>query len=172
MKRVLASLALALVATMGSCADDPSKGYSFKSTYREDVKTVAVPVFDNGSFEHGLEAELTDAIIKEIHRTTPWRVTTRDNADTTLSGAITNVDMRKLGTAHRSGLVQELAYEMTVRFEWKENRSGQVLVARKNFRSAESFVPSRGAGERQEIGRRAAVDELAQDIVAELRGSW
>lgn len=167
-----AGLAVALGLMMVGCASDPKDGYSFSSTYREDIKTISVPIFENATFEHGMEAELTDAIIKEIHRTTPWRVAPRDAADTTLSGTITDAELRKLGTQDKSGLVQELAVELTVRFEWKENRSGKVLVARRNFRAAESFVPSNGAKERLEIGQRSAIDQMARDLVAELRSAW
>lgn len=163
---------LAGVLLLAGCSSDPKDGYSFSSTYREDIKTVSVPIFENATYEHGLEAELTDAIIKEIHRTTPWRVAPRDQADSTLTGTITDAELRKLGTQDKSGLVQELAVDLTVRFEWKENRTGKVLVARRNFKAAESFVPSRGAQERLEIGQRSAVDQLAHDLVAELRSAW
>jgi len=167
---VVCSTGLALLA--GGCASDPKEGYSFDSTYREDIATISVPIFENATFEHGLEAELTDAIIKEVHRTTPWRVAPRELADSTLSGTITDAELRKLSTQDKSGLVQELAVELTVRFEWKENRTGKVLVARRNFKTAEPFVPGRGAQERLEIGQRSAVDQMARDLVAELRNAW
>ena len=43
-------------------------------TYDESIRTVAVPVFNNSTFEAGLDAQLTEAIIKEIQRTTKWTV--------------------------------------------------------------------------------------------------
>lgn len=168
----LAGLTICVAALGVGCASDPKEGYSFNSTYREDIKTIAVPIFENATFEHGLEAELTDAIIKEVHRTTPWRVAPRGEADSTLSGTITDAELRKLSTQDKSGLVQELAVELTVRFEWKENRTGKVLVARRNFRTAESFVPSTGVQERLELGQRSAIDQMARDLVAELRDAW
>jgi hypothetical protein len=47
-----------------------------------------------------------------------------------------------------------------------------VLVARKNFTSVDSFVPSRPTGERLATGENAAVQRLASDIVDTLRQSW
>lgn len=149
-----------------------SSGYRFSDAYRTDVRTVAVPMFENATFAHGMEATLTDAIVKEIHRTTPWRVAPSDAADTTLSGAITAADLRRLSRGSETGLVQESAVELTVTFEWKRNATGEVLVARRNFRAAEPFVPARGAQERIELGEHASADELARTIVAELRSSW
>ncbi len=157
--------AVALVACAGG-------GYTFDSPYREDVRTVAVPVFDNGTFAHGLEAELTDAIIKEIHRSTPWRVTPMDRADTSLRGTITDAELRKLTTNSESGLVESMAVQLTVSFEWKMIESGDVLVARRNFRAGEIFVPASRAGERLEFGQSAAIDQMARDIVGSLRSSW
>ena len=154
------------------CASDPTQGYSMEAPYRDDVKTIAVPIFDNATYSHGIEGELTDAVVKEIHRTTPWRVTSLEKADTSLRGTITGTDMRKLTTNSDSGLVESLALEITVSFEWKKIDSGEVLVARRNFRGADVFVPSQGAQERLEFGQSAAIDQLARDIVASLRSSW
>jgi hypothetical protein len=147
-------------------------GYAFQDAYRTDIRTVAVPIFKNPTFFHGLEVTLTDAIVKEIHRTTPWRVASADGAETILSGSIDSAELRRLSRGSETGMVQEVAFEITVSFEWKKNAGGEVLVARRNFRSADAFVPARGAQERLNLGERAAVDQLARDIVAELRSSW
>ena len=168
----LAIVSIVLFAAGGGCSSDPRSGFAFQDAYRADVRTVAVPVFDNGSFHHGLELTLTDALIKEIHRTTPWRVAGGDEADTTLSGSITSVELRRLLRNSETGLVQEMATDVAVSFEWKRNRTGEVMVSRRNFRSSEAFVPARGAQERLELGERATIDRLAKDIVSELRSSW
>ncbi len=147
-------------------------GYSFSSAYRDDVKTVAVPVFQNSTYSHGLEITLTDAVIQEIHRVTPWRVAPADSAETQLRGAITGSELRRLSRQDDSGLAQEMAVELIVSFEWKEVTTGEVLVARRNFRASDTFVPSPGAQERLGLGEQSAVERMARDIVAELRSSW
>lgn len=156
----------------GSCSSDPATGYSFSDAFRSDVQTVAVPVFQNSTFSHGLEFELTDAVVKEIHRVTPWRVAAGDEADSTLVGTITGSELRRLSRESESGLVQEYAVELTVSFEWKRNRTGEVLVSRQGFRAGEAFVPALGARERLNLGERAAIDQMAKDIVSSLRSSW
>jgi len=169
-----ASLTLSptLIPTLIGCSSDPHKGYSLTSTFRSDVKTVALPIFGNTTFSHDLELTLTDALAKEIHRSTPWRVTAADRADTTLSGTITRADLKKLSRQSDTGLVLEQAVEVTVSFEWKRNRTGEVLVSRRNFRASDQFTPSRGSQERLDLGERAALERLARDIVSELRSSW
>lgn len=154
------------------CADDPRQGYSFESTYGASVKSIAVPIFDNRSYSHGLEIDLTDAIIKELRRGTPWAVGAESAAQTTLSGTITSVVLRKVSTAQVSGLVQEVAVEIVLDYEWKDNRTGEVLLSRRGFRSVQSFVPAEGVGERVELGERAAAEEAAREIVSSLRSGW
>lgn len=169
-RRSLALTALALCALLlPACM---SGSYAFDTGYRTDIQTVTVPIFGNGTQDTGIELELTEAIVKEIHRTTPWKVLSDPSAQTTLTGSVVSSTLRKLSTDGDSGLVRELAVDVAVTFEWKDTRSGEVLVARRNFRNAEPFAPALGASERIEVGRRAVVNELARSIVAELRTSW
>jgi hypothetical protein len=161
-----------LFARAPGCASDPAQGYSFTAARQGSVRTISVPVFDNTTFAHGVEVELTEAIVKEVQRTTRWRVVGSRSADSTLSGTITESALKPLSTSSATGLVMEQAVELTVDFEWRDGRSGEVLIVRKGFKSLQSFVPARGTGERLELGRHAAVQELARSIVNELRSSW
>ncbi len=163
---------LCMSAILCSCASDPSQGYSFTAARRADTRTVAVPIFDNRTFSHGLEVQLTEAIVKEIQRSTRWRITSEHGAQTILSGAITSSTLKPLSTSSVTGMVLEQGVELTVDFEWRDHTSGEVLIARKGFSSLQSFVPARGTGERLELGEHAAVQELARRIVNELRSSW
>jgi len=155
-----------------ACSSDPSRGYAFASSFQSDIRTVHVPIFENPTFARGLEIELTDAIIKEIQRTTPWTVAASDSAQTQLTGKINDAQLRRLSTGRDSGLAQELAYSITVEFEWKDARTGKVLVARTNFAASDTFVPAQGLNERIETGQHGAIQRLARDIVGELRSNW
>lgn len=162
----------AACVALGACASDPSRGYSFASSYATDIATVHVPMFKNPTFHRGLEVELTDAVIKEIQRSTPWKVAGEAAAETSLGGTITDVSMRRLSANRTSGLAQELAVSITVDFDWVDVRTGRTLASRRSFTASETFVPSLPAGERLEVGEHAAVQQLARDIVAEMRSGW
>ena len=171
--RITAAAALtAALAALPGCSADPSAGYSFESSFDASVRTVAVPIFDNTTFETGLETELTEAITKRIQQDTPWRVSNAPAADTELTGTITEARLFTLSRTRGTGLPQEQVYEITVDFTWRDNRTGTTLVQRERFASAGAFVPDRLTGERIEIGRREATSELARSIVAELRTGW
>lgn len=154
------------------CSADPTRGYSFNSTHDGNVRTISVPIFRNETFSSGLEVSLTEAIITEIQRSTPWRVVGPTHAATTLTGSIDETTMTQLTRQRDTGLVQEQALRMTVSFDWIDNRSGQVRVSRREFTSISSFVPHRGVGEPLEVAQSAVIRELARDIVAELRADW
>lgn len=166
-------LLLSLLACLApGCASDPSRGYSFNSTFSSSIRSVHVPIFHNDTFARGVEIELADAVAKEIQRTTPWRVVGRDAADAVLSGAVTQSRLRTLTTDRVTGLSQEVAVLLTVDFDFRDTRSGQNLASRRGFTAAETFTPAGGIGERLEVGEQATVQELAQAIVAELRSNW
>lgn len=167
---VLFAACVAATLAVG-CSSDPTQGYSFRSTRAADIRTISIPVFDNQSFNHGVETQLTEAITKEVQRMTNWVVVTR-NAQTTLTGSITSSRLRPLSTSSSTGLVLEQAVELNVDFEWRDARTGEVLVSRRGLKAMESFVPARGTDERIDLGTHAAIQELARTIVNELRTNW
>lgn len=167
----LAALALGL-ATIAGCAADPRNGYSFRSAYDASIQTVAVPVFSNRTMHTGIETDITDAVIKELQRETPWRVVQAETADAVLRGSITGVRLVRLSQQSGVGLVQEQGVEVTVGFEFIDNRRGETLVERQGFVALASFVPAQPTGERISVGYRGAAEILADDIVTELAASW
>ena len=161
------------LATLGACSTDPRRGYSFtQDSSPAAVASVAVPIFRNDSAFAGVEQQLTDAVIKQVQAGTTMRVVQSTRAQSALTGVIRNVEMRRISLDATTGLVQELAFVVTVDFEWRDARSGEVLVARQNFSAADTFVPARPTGERIEVGRQAAVERLARDIVSQMRAAW
>jgi hypothetical protein len=169
-----ATMAVGLVAVgvmVPGCAADPRQGYSTQSTFPEEIRTVSVPIFRNYSTTPGIEAEITEAIIKEIQRSTPMKVVTTEG-DSTLMGVITAVEMRRLSVRSGTGLVQELAVQLTVDFDWRDTRRGEMLASRRNFVVSDTFVPAVGVGERIESGQHSAAQRLAKDLVSEMRAAW
>ncbi len=171
-RAILASAIACFAVSLAGCAGDPREGYSMGSAFDRRINSVEVRIFDNLSFNHGMEVLLADAIVKEIQIQTPWQVRTGSLAQTTLTGAITDVRLRARSVARETGLVQEQAVEVTLDFQWRDNRSGDVLASRRGVRAVEIFVPTLGAGERIEVGQNAAVQEAAREVVAALRSGW
>lgn len=169
--KAVAGACLAL-AMLSACSNDPSKGWSTAPVMASDARTIAVPVFNNTTYDKGIEVELTEAIIKELQRTTRLGIVRTGDADSTLVGSVMSSDLRRLTRDSLTGLTDELSLRITVDFTWRDARTGETIVARRGFTAVDTFVPGRGTGEPIEVGRRAAVQRLARDIVAEMRSSW
>jgi hypothetical protein len=167
----LVLLVFTMLALHG-CAADPTEGYSFKSTHPDDVATIAVPIFENTTYNRGVEFDLTDALIKEIEARTPYKVTSLERADTMLTGRIRSVELEQLSKSPLTGLSEEVIVTVTIDFEWQDLQTGKPRLRRESFAGHGLFVPSRPTGERIELGKLAAVEQLARDVVAEMRGAW
>ena len=110
-------------------------GYAHKELFPTDVRTVAVPIFENRSFYQGMEFDLTEALVKEIELRTPYKVTDAGSADTIVHGVITAVDQDRLSRRSEGGVPQELELRITVNYVWKNLRTGQTLRQREGFDS-------------------------------------
>jgi len=152
---------------------DTSSGqssYKWASLYREDVNTVAVPIFANKDFRRGIEFRLSSAVIKQMEAHTPYRVATREKADTILEGEIVSAELSTLSRDVRTNIPQEQLYLLTINFRWKDLRSGRILVERRNFQQTAQFYPTLGEGEF--VGSQSSIEKLALAIVQEMQADW
>jgi hypothetical protein len=171
--RRLLPLLIALASPiLAGCATDPTRGYAFTSAHPAHVHSIAVQIFQNETFTRGIEIDLSDALVKEIQRATPYRVVTTGDAQTVLTGTITRSRLQQLTVARTTGMGEEIAVDLYVDFEWRDARTGEPLIRRENLRAVEVFVPARPTNERLELGQHAAVQEMARAIIAEMRASW
>ena len=164
--------ATAAAMCVGGCASDPTQGYSFASPFPQGITTIAVEVFENKTFDRGIEFELTDAVIKEIEARTPYKVTSESRADTILTGRIQRVERTQLSKSELTGLSEEVTVSVTIDLHWRDLRTGKPLLALEAYTGHGLFVPSTPTGEPAEIGEFAVVQALAHDIVGEMRADW
>lgn len=160
------------VLALGGCAADPSRGYSFASTFPGGVQTVSVSIFENDTFDRGVEFELTDALIKEIQARTPYKVTSARRADTILTGRIRTVARDQLSKSQLTGLSEEVTVSVTIDLNWRDRRTGESLLKLESFTAHSLFVPSRPTGEPIELAEFGVVQGLARDIVSEMQAAW
>jgi hypothetical protein len=160
-----AMLLLALAALV-SC------GYKHEPLYPADIQTVAVPIFENRSFYRGLEFDVTEAIIKQIERDTPYKVVSHSVADSVLTGAIVRVEQDLLSRSETGGLPQELEVRVVVNFDWADGRSGKVLRSRQGLAVVGRYIPVRRIGQPLEFAEHDASQILAEAVVAAMRSDW
>lgn len=171
---VAMSMSLVLSLLASGCAP-----YQFgpQALYRPGIRTVYVPVIRNGTFRHDLGLRLTEALIKEIELRTPYKVTGDPNADSTLTCQVVNQAKRVL-TEAESDDPRALDAYVIVQASWT-GRSGEPLMVNQlglqsdamiTFGQDSRFVPE--AGQSVDTAMQAAIDDLAQRIVAQMEARW
>lgn len=166
--------ALIVAACVGCTNPDPTRGYTTVSQYRQGIKTVAVPIFRRASNEYrrGIEFRLTEALTKQIEAQTPYKVVDKAKADTLLTGTIRRVRQNVLSFNPDTGRAREIQMRIIVDFTWKDLRTGEVLLTKKDFRVAAEYIPPAPFREDFFLGSEGAFNKMARLIVEQLAQPW
>jgi hypothetical protein len=154
----------------GSEHNKPEAGYHWNSLYREDIQTVAVPVFSTVDFRRGIEFRLTEAVIKQLEAHAPYKVVPRERAETILEGQVTAVRVGTVSKDFQTNLPREQEMTVVVDLTWKDLRTGQILMQRRGLSQDGTFYPSLGEGEW--TGAQQAIERFALVIVQEMQADW
>lgn len=170
---LLFGLALATMLA-GGCSSDPSSGYTMKSPYRENVRTVAVPIWTVGRdvYRRDQEFRLTEAIQKRIVQNTPYKITSRAKADTILEGHIVEIRQQVTSYDPNRGTPRELLVRFTVSFAWRDLRTGAELVRRDNMMVTGNYIPHSPFDEDFYQGSAGVMDQMARQIVEQMESEW
>ncbi len=165
MNRLLLTLA-SLVALVGLTGC----GYSSDDLFRTDVKTVYVQMFDTREFRRDLEFMLTEAVKKRIATDTPYRIAPKEKADTILKGEVLEERQAAFAPDFRSRQPRDMQMTLIVRMEWKDVRTGRILVNRPLLLQGVDYLPP--AGETEKFAQQKGIDRLAARIVAQMYNEW
>jgi Lipopolysaccharide-assembly len=177
---LIAALVLASVAgCSGSMrnatvnAKDPGFfGWHFHAPFdTSEVKTVAI-IFKSNVFRRDLEKQLTEAVIKEIHLRTPYRVVgNHAEADSLLTGTITS-DAKNLVVEAPTNLPRELNASLAVQTNWTHNPPTEIESKRIPTIISETinFVPE--VGETTLSAYNHVIQSIAKQIVDMMEQPW
>ncbi len=163
---------LLFLTSLAGCGYSADRGDAFRTANaREDrIRTVALDIMESREFRRGLELQLTEALAKRIEQETPFRLAKKNRADTILTGEIREVRQATLGRQLDSATPRETAATVVMSFQWKDLRTGEVLVDRPNFVQTVDYV--RPLGEDFYHASQRAMDRLAERIVEEMQSDW
>ncbi len=146
-------------------------GYSNESLYPDEVGTVYVEMFENESFQRGVEYELTDAIAKRIEAQTPYKiVSNRDRADTVLSGHLVAVGKSMLTIERQTGRALEKDVDLRAVVNWKNLKTGKLLIDNKAVDATASYSEWQNQG--SAYASSLAANKLAVKIVELMEKEW
>ncbi len=153
-----------------ACSLAAGCGYSTTRPFRADIQTVAIEMLQSREFRRELEFQLTEAIAKRIEMDAGYRIADISRADTLFSGEILEVQQRSLGDSFETNLPRETSATVVLRYRWKDQRNGQILVDRPRFVFTVSYIPA--VGETFQKGMIRGLDGAAEQIVETMETGW
>ncbi len=152
--------------------------FGSRTLFPEGIETVYVPVFDSVSYRRELGEELTEAVVKEIERRTPFKVvSTPGAADTMLIGKIIG-ENKKLLFEIPTGDPREMEVNLTVQVSWTDQRGRPVCNIPKvpvpgaavNISATTELVAE--VGQSVATQHEKAIQRLAEQIVDLMEKPW
>ncbi len=150
-----------------------------RSLYRPDIRTVHVPIFTSLTYRRDLGERITEAVIKEIEATTPYKVTDAQSADSVLRGSL--VTENKLVQGQNSlddpRILQE---NLQIHYEWIDQR-GQLIrqpgalamapvLMSETLTATGIFYPE--PGQSMVTAQQDAIDQFARQLVRHMQAPW
>ena len=164
-------LALAVMSIGSGC------GYVVGPMHREQVRSIAVPVFSCDDDRRGLGLRLTEAVHKEIERRLPYRIVPSPQADSRLSGRVLAVYKDVLGET-RNDDPRTLQMQLAVEVTWTDTRTRQILAKRVVADDSPAVTLMTDTRFSPEMGQSMAtasqemIDRMARRIVDLLETPW
>jgi hypothetical protein len=172
--RFVSLFALAFATLVAGCA-----GYQFgnRSLYRNDIRTIHIPVVRSDSFRPELGVLLTEAIQKEIERRTPYKLSDFASSDSVLNCRIT-ADSKRVTAETPTDESRLLQTVMSVEVQWVDQRNVPLIETRFlpngettfYFADNENFVPE--AGQSIATANQRLVERLANHIIDQMEMRW
>lgn len=145
-------------------------GYHQNELFRSDIQTVHVEIFESKEFRRDIEFWLTEAVKKRITMETPYRLASREKADTILRGEIMEEKQNSFAPDYATRLPRDKELTLVLRVQWKDQRSGQMLVDQPIMLQGAEYLPP--AGETEYYGQQRAIDRMASRIVSKMFADW
>jgi hypothetical protein len=141
-------------------------GYHTGHLQRQDIRSVSVDIFENGTFRRGLEAELKRRLTEELRQHTHLRIKNEGRADSSLEGLIMEFEESAASeTEDDEILLRTVA--VTVSFRWVDSVTGQDLIEPVEFTEINTFALAR----REPVADRV-FREVAETIVEKMEHPW
>lgn len=158
-----------LTAGCGYTADRNAV-FRTENSNKDQIRTVALDIFESKEFRRDLELQLTEALAKRIEGESPFKLAKKERADTILTGEIREVRQATLGRDFRTVTPRETSATIVIAFQWKDLRNGEVLLDRPNFVQTVDYI--RPVGEDFYHASQKGIDRLAERIVEEMQSDW
>ena len=141
-------------------------------TFMKDVKTIAVPTFENETMIPRLEVMIANSVLKHLQQDGTYKVASRESADAIMEGKIASVSRSPSRSVRGNVLAtSEFRLTLTVQYKIKRRDTGAILDQRIVTGSTNYFVTS----DVQQDDRQAlplAAEDAATRLVSQISEGW
>ncbi len=139
--------------------------YTFSgSTLPSDIRTVAVPLFENQTPEFGIEQQITDLLIQAITRDATLKIASPRNADSRIAATLLRIEDRA-GQYDQTEQASDFRIVITVKIAFEDIRKRKILW--------EETITQWGAySANRDDGIGQAVEKLSADILNRTVSGW
>lgn len=142
--------------------------YTFSPSTLGNVRTVAIPLFENQTTEGGLREPLTDQLAQAFVSDNTLKVVREPQADAVIRGAV--VSYQRDPYSHtQEEQVQEYICRVALDVAFTNRKSGKVIWEQKGM---SNFGIYEAASESEDLGKARAIEKLVQDILNRTVKGW
>jgi len=143
--------------------------YSFKGSLPSNIKTIAIPLFDDRTAYPGVREDLTNMVIDEFTSDNTLKVISESEADIILSGTITSI--RQRASIVREGEnVEEFQMYVNVQVKCEDVRNNKILWE-KNL-SQFGIMTGTASQDDRDVAIAEALEKITVDILNNTLGYW
>jgi Lipopolysaccharide-assembly len=162
----LAAACFCLVACLGYHIG-PVKPY-----YLHDVRTIAVPTFENSTLIPRIEVLVTDTVIKQFQQDGTFQIASNENADAILKGEISRVS-RSPARSVRGNVLATSEFNLVMRLRYKlVGHDGKPIGPPGEVSGSTSFFVGTDVVTDERQALPLATEELATRLVSQLSEGW
>jgi hypothetical protein len=157
--------AVTLLMLLTSCAY-----YSTTSTYLPAyIKTVAIPLFGNETYEYGLAEKLTDKVIDRFMASSRLKVVNKKIADSILEARVIKVTDEPF-TIGQGEMAKQYKLTITIAAAYRDVKNNEAIWENNSMEGWETYELSGATDRNQAIDR--AMEKLATDIINQTLAGW
>jgi hypothetical protein len=164
---IVAAFVGMITITFVGCA-----GYNLGNQYlfRNDIRTVHVPIFESDSNRRFLAQRLTEAVVKQVEQGTPLTITDPSVSNSFLRGRLIR-DQKNTVTENQFDDARAVRTSFRVEIDWVD-RAGVPLMPRRSviIDQGVEFIPE--GGQSLATAQQTLIDRIAREVVGQMEMPW
>lgn len=142
--------------------------YTFSPSALGDIRSLAIPLFENQTPESGLREDLTDRLSQAFVDDNTLRVVPEGRADAIIRGSVVSYS-REAYTYSEAEVVSEYIVRIGINVEFVEKKSGEIIWEERNMSNWGTYD---SATQGEDDGKEMAIGKLVEDILNKTVKGW